>query len=189
MPTVSDLLQQMLEGNTQEPDAEKTAAETSSDDQYEKIAKELNLSPEEIEAATNELEGLEKKAEAEKKADEAVLLGRFMARGFVDELQKVGSGTPVVNKGGGKAVAQQADAMKRHCQTPSPLLHSAEPHASIRVPASVGLHPIWVSIGPTRIPHSGLRCKPGHSPLGPIQPPGHRCAPAPGRSHGQNGIP
>jgi hypothetical protein len=110
MPTVSDLLQQMLEDNTPEAPAEKTAAEHSEEDQYEKIAKELNLSPEEIEAATAELEGQEKKAEAEKKAEEAVLLGRFMARGFVDELQKVGSGTPVVNKGGGKAVQQQADA-------------------------------------------------------------------------------
>ena len=116
MATVSEILQQMLEGGS-EP-AEKTAADSKGEEtkapetDVEKIARELNLSPEEIEAAAQELEGQEKQAEAEKKAEEAVILGRFMARGFVDELNKVGMsvGTPAVNKGGGKAVQQQADA-------------------------------------------------------------------------------
>ena len=120
MATVSEILQQML-GEGPEP-AEKTAAdskgETSQpvtseeDEQIAKIARELDLSPEEIEAAAAELDSLEKRAEAEKKAEEAEVLGRFMARGFVDELQKMGMqvGDPSVNKGGGKAVQQAADA-------------------------------------------------------------------------------
>lgn len=119
MATVSEILQQML-GEGPEP-AEKTAADSKGetqpekseeDTQVEKIARELDLSPEEIEAAAAELDRLEKRAEAEKKAEESELLGRFMARGFVDELQKMGMsvGDSAVNKGGGKAVQQAADA-------------------------------------------------------------------------------
>ena len=107
MPTVAEILAQMLE--TPSPEAEKTAStETEgSDDVATQVAKELNLSAEEVEAAAQVLEETEKKAEAEKKAEEAEILGRFMARGFMDELNKVGAG---LNLGGGQGVQQQADA-------------------------------------------------------------------------------
>jgi len=107
MPTVSEILEQMLAGSA--PEAEKTAAETTEagDDVASQIAKELNLSSEEVDAATQALEETEKKAEAEKKAEEAELIGRFMARGFIDELNKVGG---ALELGAGQKVQQQADA-------------------------------------------------------------------------------
>jgi len=106
MPTVAEILAQMLE--TPSPEAEKSAsAETTSDDVAEQVAKELNLSAEEVDAAAKALEETEKKAEAEKKAEEAELIGRFMARGFIDELNKVGG---TLEMGGGQKVQQQADA-------------------------------------------------------------------------------
>jgi uncharacterized protein YfkK (UPF0435 family) len=107
MPTVSEILEQMLAGSA--PEAEKTAAETTEagDDVASQIAKELNLSSEEVDAAAQALEETEKKAEAEKKAEEAELIGRFMARGFIDELNKVGG---ALELGSGQKVQQQADA-------------------------------------------------------------------------------
>jgi hypothetical protein len=97
MPTVAEILAQMLDSDD---GAEKTAEtenqetkEPEVQDEYAKIAQELNLTPEEVEQATQELEEEEKRAEAEKKAEEAVYLGRFMARGFFDELQKLGVGS------------------------------------------------------------------------------------------------
>ena len=109
MPTVSEILEQMLAVSA--PESEKTAAtETTeaTDDVASQVAKELNLSAEEVEAASNALEETEKQAEAEKKAEEAELIGRFMARGFIDEMNKVGAGS--LNMGGGQGVQQQADA-------------------------------------------------------------------------------
>ena len=107
MPTVSEILEQMLAGSA--PEAEKTAAETTEagDDVASQIAKELNLSSEEVDAAAQAIEETEKKAEAEKKAEEAELIGRFMARGFIDELNKVGG---ALEMGSGQKVQQQADA-------------------------------------------------------------------------------
>jgi hypothetical protein len=107
MPTVAEILAQMLE--TPSPEAEKTAStETEvSDDVATQVAKELNLSAEEVDAAAQALEETEKKAEAEKKAEEAELIGRFMARGFIDELNKVGGS---LEMGSGQKVQQQADA-------------------------------------------------------------------------------
>lgn len=93
MPTVGEILAQMLNS---EDGAEKVAAVKTEDKtektEAEKIAENLNLTPEEIDAASQELEEAEKTAEAEKRAEEAVYLGRFMAQGFVDELQKLGEG-------------------------------------------------------------------------------------------------
>jgi len=113
MPTVSEILAQLLEDGAPS-EGEKTAAETTeeteettSDPVVEQVAKELNLSAEEVEAASQALDEGEKTAEAEKKAEEAELLGRFMARGFVDELQKLGG---ALEMGSGKVVQQQADA-------------------------------------------------------------------------------
>jgi hypothetical protein len=106
MATVAEILAQMLEGAPAE--AEKTAeTETETDSVVEQISKELNLSPEEVEAASQALDESEKTAEAEKKAEEAELLGRFMARGFVDEMKKIGG---TLEMGGGQKVQQQADA-------------------------------------------------------------------------------
>jgi len=108
MPTVSEILTQMLEDSTAPSEPEKTAAVAGSDDDIvAQVAKELNLTPEEAEAAVSELEEGEKHAEAEKLAEEATVLGRFMARGFIEEVQKLGSGWEM---GGGKKVQQQADA-------------------------------------------------------------------------------
>ena len=93
MPTVGEILAQMLNS---EDGAEKTAEANTEvkteKTEAEKIAESLNLTKEEVEAASQELEEAEKTAEAEKRAEEAVYLGRFMARGFVDELQKLGEG-------------------------------------------------------------------------------------------------
>jgi len=93
MPTVGEILAQMLNS---EDGAEKVATVNTDGKtdktEAEKIAESLNLTPEEIEAASQELEEAEKTAEAEKRAEEAVYLGRFMAQGFVNELQKLGEG-------------------------------------------------------------------------------------------------
>lgn len=106
MSSVAELLASMLDA--QAPEAEKTAqAAEQPADVAEQVAKELNLSPEEAAAAESVLEESEKKAEAEKLADEATMLGRFMARGFMDELKKVGG---ALEMGGGGKVEQQAAA-------------------------------------------------------------------------------
>lgn len=103
--SAADFLADMLNGQLE---AEKTAEEqTEQVDVAEQLAGELNLSEAEIEAAEKALDEGEKKAEAEKQASEAELLGRFMARGFVDEMKKLGGS---LEMGGGSAVAQQADA-------------------------------------------------------------------------------
>ena len=92
MPTVAEILATMLES---EDGAEKTAKTNISevDEETAKLAEQFELTPEEVEQAKEELDEEEKHAEAEKKAEEAILLGRFMARGYLDELQKLGAGT------------------------------------------------------------------------------------------------
>jgi len=92
MPTVTDILSQMLNADGQE--TEKIAAETqapSQEDDIQKLATEYNTTPEEVKNVMAEIDEEEKRAEAEKQAEEAMVLGRFMARGFVDELQKIGA--------------------------------------------------------------------------------------------------
>lgn len=92
MPTVAEVLAVMLESDD---GAEKTAETNSPEftDETAKLAEQFEMTPEEVEQAKVELDEEEKRAEAEKKAEEAVLLGRFMARGYFDELQKLGAGT------------------------------------------------------------------------------------------------
>jgi hypothetical protein len=110
MPTVSEILAQMLEDTSAPSETEKAAAAVDGgddDDVVAQVAKELNLTPEEAAKVISEVEESEKHAEAEKLAEEATVLGRFMARGFLDELQKLGSDWEM---GGGKKVQQQADA-------------------------------------------------------------------------------
>jgi len=107
MPTVAEILEQMLAASPSETEKTATTETEPSDDVAEQVAKELNLSAEEVEAASQALEETEKQAEAEKKAEEAELIGRFMARGFVDELNKVGGS---LEMGSGQKVQQQADA-------------------------------------------------------------------------------
>jgi hypothetical protein len=92
MPTVAEILAEMLkaDGGVEKTAAEETETqEQPSENVYESIANELNLSEEEVDKLQAEVEG-DDHEEAEKKAEEAVYLGRFMARGFVDELMKLG---------------------------------------------------------------------------------------------------
>lgn len=110
MASVAEILAEMINKEpAAEPEktAEATPAAETSDPVVEKVSKELNLSAEEIEAAAQALEDGEKRAEAEKLASEAETLGRFMARGFMDELKKVGG---ALEMGGGGKVEQQAAA-------------------------------------------------------------------------------
>ncbi|MEN6550128.1 MAG: hypothetical protein ABFE07_29135 [Armatimonadia bacterium] len=113
MPSVAEMLAQYLDEQSPAAAEPEKVAEASApaaepvDPMVEKISKELNLSAEELDAAEKALEESEKQAEAVKLADEATLLGRFMARGFIDEMKKQGGS---LEMGGGGKVEQQAAA-------------------------------------------------------------------------------
>ncbi len=87
MPTIEELLNELVDD-----DQEKTASaqDPSETDLIEKIAS--SLTDEEVKEAEALIENLE----SEKLAGDYEVLGRFMARGFHDELQKLGAGAAAV---------------------------------------------------------------------------------------------
>ncbi len=83
MSTMEDILAQLMGGD----ESEKTAsAQPSEGDIYAKVAETLtDAEVEEVQKIANDLE-------QEKIAEDYVILGRFMARGFHDELNKLAAG-------------------------------------------------------------------------------------------------
>ena len=92
MATMDEILAQLLPG---EDDAEKTAsAQGSEGDIYAQVAS--TLSDTEIE----EVEKIAQDLEQQKVAEDYVTLGRFLARGFHDELGKLAAGEKTAAGGG-----------------------------------------------------------------------------------------
>jgi len=121
MPSVAEILAQMLDTPAE---TEKTAQpadvqETKVDDN-EKLAAEYGCTAEDVAELNAELDQEEAHEEAEKQAEEATFLGRFMARGFMDELQKIGMGVggsePTTTDQGGD-VPQDGSVANRVAQT------------------------------------------------------------------------
>ncbi len=89
MSTMEDILSQLMGGE----EAEKTASDQASEgDIYAKVAETLT------DAEVEEVQKIASDLEQEKIAEDYVILGRFMARGFHDELNKLAAGAS--NKNG-----------------------------------------------------------------------------------------
>jgi len=130
MSTVAEILAQMLDPNAE---TEKVAQVADTEvNEIQKLASEFGCTAEDVASVMGEIDEEEKTAEAEKTAEEAVYMGRFMARGFVDELNKLGSAgvggyePTTTDQGGnmpqdGSVTNRIADAIsKTHGQTQAP---------------------------------------------------------------------
>lgn len=116
MPTVGEILATMFEGNET---SEKVAEVNTQVGGIEKFAADNGISTEEAIALSQEIDAdeAEKVAheEAEKQASEAVHMGRFMARGFYDELAKLGGvgGSEPTTTDQGASVPQDGSVANR----------------------------------------------------------------------------